>query len=145
MDEHDRIVSVRTFRSLRFLVSQSEDGLEKHVLSKLRIGDVWWIPDAVTGFSNKERHPWVITQGYSARRASVIACPRTTTGKTQGILTPSAILPGLERPGIILVGFRRQFLAKAFRGYEYVGRLPKKYIDEIEDWLLEFAKGKAKK
>lgn len=145
MDEHDSIVSIHTLRDLRFLVSQSEDGLEEHVLSRLGMGDVWWIPDAVTRFSNKDRHPWVIIQGYSARRATVVASPRTTTGKNRGVFTPSGVLPGLERSGIIVVAFRRPFHAKTFRGCEYVGRLPQKHIDEIKDWLLEFAMGKAKK
>ena len=145
MDDHDQIISVRTLRDLRLLVTQTEEGLEEHVFSKLRIGDVWWIPDTVTGFADKQRHPWAIVRGYSARYPTVIASPRTTIRGSRGIMTPGGMLAGLDRPGIIVVGLRRTFRAKAFCGYEYAGRLPQEYIDEIEDYFLAFAKGKAKK
>jgi hypothetical protein len=141
----EKIAYVGTLRDLRLLLSQDEVGLARFVFSRLRIGDIWWIPDAVTGFADKERHPWVITKGYCPHRATIVACPRTTLlkGQYRGIMTPANILPGLDRAGLVEISFRRSFRARDFREYEYIGRFPDEYIKRIRDFLDAVLPGRA--
>jgi hypothetical protein len=128
-----KIEQVNDLRQLRLLLTQDENGLKEYIYPWLRVGDMWWIPDSISGFGKDQRHPWVIVRGYSVGRASVIACPRTTkmTGSPRGLVMRSGILPALDQDGLILLKFRRAFAARDFRGFEYLGRLPDRWIEKI--------------
>mgnify|MGYP001091225014 CR=1 FL=1 len=135
----------KSLKNLRQLLTEDEDGLEKFVYPYLRLGDVWWIPDGVTKFGNRERHPWVIVGPYSLRRANIFASPRTTKNlnKSKGVITPGGNPPGLDEEGIVLLNFRRPFSPKDFRDFDYVGRLPPDIIKEIRKfYTLEGSHGK---
>ena len=117
------------------LLAQDEDGLKEYVYDKLKTGDAWWIPDALSQFGTRDRHPWIVITDYSPKRPPVLACPRTSQveNRTRGILMPANILPGLEREGIILLSFRRSFAAHRFRDFEYIGGLPDVWIQRIRE------------
>jgi hypothetical protein len=121
------------------LMAQTEGGLDQYVYPYLRFGDVWWIPDAATGLS-KEQHPWIIVRSYSAERATVAACLRTTSfqnaDRKHGIVMPANILPGLNREGLILPMLRRTFNAEEFQNYQYVDRLPEEWIRKIHEFYI---------
>jgi mRNA-degrading endonuclease toxin of MazEF toxin-antitoxin module len=140
----EELASIRTFQHLRLLLSQDDDGLARYVYPCLTLGDIWWIPDEVTGFADKQRHPWVVLQGFSNRRTTIVACPRTTSTKNHrdGILMPAGLVPGLDRPGLIMLRHRRSFTARMFREFEYVGRLPDDFIKRIREYQSTVAKGK---
>lgn len=127
---------VKSFQDLLQLVTQDEQGMHKHLYSKLQTGDVWWIPDLVTKFGNRDKHPWVVVSGYKPNRPPVIASPRTTkfkSGMRLGeLFTPGGILPDLTKDGVILVKLRRSFSAEKFREFEYIGRLSDDWINELK-------------
>jgi hypothetical protein len=127
----DRITSLS---DLMRLVAQDEAGLAKFVYTDLQLGDVWWIPDSVTGLS-KQRHPWVVVRAYASTSASATVCLRTTTFQPRdvahGIILPEGVLPGLDKPGLIIPGHRRVLPAANFREYEHIGRLPDEWVQRI--------------
>lgn len=141
-----KIKRVRELSKLRLLLAQDEDGLETYVYPKLQLGDVWWIPDDISGFSDRERHPWVIVRSYSPNQSHVVACPRTTqtTSPQHGLATPAGVLPGLDKRGFLLLKFRRPFIAKGFREYRYIGKLPHHWIEEIRTFYRGQAQDKAR-
>jgi len=124
---------INDFAQLLSLVTQTEEGLQKYLYSRLEVGDMWWIPDSVSGFGQKESHPWVVVVPFKTNRPPVLACPRTTKqGKRKDQLyTPAGILPGLNKEGVILLGFRRSFEAAAFRDFDYIGRLSDEWVRKI--------------
>jgi mRNA-degrading endonuclease toxin of MazEF toxin-antitoxin module len=136
-DKH-KIEKVTDLRQLLRLVTQDEPGMIEYVYSTLQVGDVWWVPDSVTGLS-KHRHPWVIVRGYTTTQSGIVACLRTTTftrrDEKLGILTPPGIISGLDREGLIVLRSRRTLDAAEFRNieYEYIGRLPEEWIEKIHD------------
>ena len=138
-----KIDRVKKLGQLRRLLTQDESGLKKYVYPKLAVGDVWWIPDQFSGFGGKQRHPWVIVRGYSEQRANVIACPRTTGigNSRRGIVTPAGVLPELDHIGLILLKHRHPFVAKDFRSFRYVGRLPENWVQKILDFY-KLSRGK---
>ena len=142
MSTNDKIESINTLRGLRSLLSQDEAGLQQFVYQHLIFGDIWWIPDAFTGVGVKNRHPWVIVQAYSDSRPSVTACIRTTKNQNPrfGIIMPAGVVDGLDRTGLIKLRYRRTFIAREFRDFEYVGRLPDKWIRKIQDFYATIAK-----
>jgi hypothetical protein len=139
----------QTLSDLRSLLTQDENGREDYLYPHLEFGDVWWIPDEVTSFSRrKERHPWVIVNGYSPRVVSVIVSPRTSSYRPndtkRGLLTPANILPGLDKVGLLLLLHRRPFTTVNFSEYEYIGRLPEPWIKQMRDFYKKVAEGKIK-
>ena len=144
MTTNVKITRVKDLSQLRLLLAQDENGLKEYVYLRLRLGDVWWIPDNVSGFGTKQRHPWLIVRGYSAGRTSIIACPRTTSisDPERGIITPAGILPGLNQDGLVVLKLRRSFIVKDFFNFEYIGRLPKSWIQKILDFYQAMAEGK---
>lgn len=143
MTEEDNLTRISTLSDLRLLLSQEEEGLQNFVYSRLRIGDVWWIPDEFTGFGDKERHPWVVVKGYFPSRASVILSPRTTTRlkPKDGIITPAEVIPGLSQKGLFVLRHRRTINAKEFRGFDYIGRLPTEWISKIQEYNWKSIRG----
>jgi hypothetical protein len=139
-----KIERVKDLKQLRLLLAQDEDGLQEYVYSRLRIGDVWWISDHISGFGERQRHPWIIVRGYSAGRASIVACPRTTktASSRRGVVTPSGILPDFDQEGLILLMMRRSFVARDFRDFDYVGRLSDRWIRKIQDFYKALAEGR---
>jgi len=135
---------VKDLGQLRLLLAQDEDGLRKYVYPKLRLGDVWWIADHVSGFGERGRHPWAIVRGYDTITVGVVACPRTTkiSSARRGIVTPAGILPGLDQDGFIVLKHRQLFLAKDFRSFDYVGRLSERCIGKIQNFYRVMAEGK---
>lgn len=142
-----KVERVKDLRQLLLLLAQDENGLKQYVYPRLRIGDVWWIPDSVSGFGVAQRHPWVVVRGYSVGRANVTACPRTTqlASAHRGLVTPAGILPELDQKGLIILRFRRQFVARDFRGFDYVGRLPDCRIQKIRAFYKASTTGKIRK
>ena len=142
MSVASKITSVNDLSRLRLLLTQDEEGLAEFVFPNLQIGDVWWIPDSVSGFGDKEQHPWVVVRRYQPGRANVMACPRTTDTRnsTRGIVTPAGVLPDLDQEGLIVLAHRRAFAAVDFASYQYSGRLPTIYIQRI----LSFYRSKGK-
>ena len=149
MANNEIIKSVKALSELRILLTQDDTGREEYLYSQLAFGDVWWIPDTITGFSiEKIRHPWVIVNGYSSHMASVIVSPRTTSYRPKnvkrGILTPANILPGLGKEGLLLLHHRRTFSTTIFRDLEYIGRFPESWRKKIRDFYQALAEGKIK-
>jgi len=148
--ENKKLVkNIKGFGQLRALLSQAENGRVEYLYPQLRLGDVWWIPDSITGFSNnKSQHPWVIVNGYQPRSMNVVVCPRTSSYQwkdtKRGILTSANILPGLEKEGLFVLRLRRTFPATHFDSFEYIGRLPEVIIKRIQDFYLGLANGKIK-
>jgi len=132
----DKPTLIKTLNQLRILLTQDENGYAEYVFSRLRFGDVWWIPDSISGFGGKERHPWLIVQGYSPKRATVIACPRTTRLKNRhnGVILPAGILPELDKEGLFLLRHRRAFIPDHFRDFVYIGQLPENWIRKTLDF-----------
>lgn len=123
---------IKNLKNLRKLLTEDKDGLEQFVYSNLCLGDVWWIPDTVTKFGNRDHHPWIVVGPYSPKRPNVFAAPRTTKNlKKKGVITPAGMPPGLNEEGIVLLNLKRPFLAKDFRDFDYIGRLPEDIIKEI--------------
>ena len=86
MPNDEIIKRVKDLSKLRILLTQEETGREEYLYSQLEMGDVWWIPDSITGFSiERVRHPWVIVNGYSSHMASVIATPRTSSYRPKNV------------------------------------------------------------
>jgi hypothetical protein len=135
-ENEDDLKRVRSLRELRLLLAQDEEGFERLVVPHLSFGDVWFIPDEATGFGEKVHHPWVIVQAFSPHHPSVVACPRTTliNQRHRGLFTPVAVVEGLDREGIILLRHRRSFIAKDFRRFTYLGRLPDHWCQAIRDF-----------
>jgi len=124
---------------LRALLAQDEDGRKEYLYPHLTHGDVWWIPDRVTGFSTtKDQHPWVIVSGYKPYGTIITACPRTSSdlqkNKKHGILTPANALPGLDREGVFILKHRRTFSLTQFQDYLYIGKLPEPTLKAITDF-----------
>ena len=134
MANGNKIDRIRDLSELRRPLTQSEEGQAKYLHSRMRLGDLWWIPDAVTGFS-KDRHPWVVVRPYTPHIASVSVCPRTSSIKAspgQGIQTPANILDGLDRSGDIMLLLRRTLPAMSFRDYDYMGWLPDVWSHKVD-------------
>lgn len=149
MANDETIKHVKDLSELRILLTQDDTGREEYLYSQLAFGDVWWIPDTITGFSMaKLRHPWVIVKGYSSHIASIIVSPRTTTYQPKnvkrGVLTPANILPGLGKEGLLLLHHRRTFSTTIFRDLEYIGRLPESWCNKIQDFYQALAEGRIK-
>lgn len=140
------VLKINDLQKLRFLVTQDENGLEEFLYPKLRIGDTWWIPDEISGFGTKERHPWVIVKPYSITATSVIACPRTSTDsnvrKLGGIQTPAYILPSLDKSGFLILMHRRAFPVSNFREFVYIGQLSEEWLRRIQKFYHSLTKGK---
>jgi len=138
------MTKINDLKQLRLLLTQDAAGLKEHVYDRLQVGDMWWIPDSVSHFGKKERHPWVVVLGYSPNRPPILASPRTTQiGKrSDELLIPANLLPTLDRAGVVLLDFRRPFPVDRFREFEYIGRLPEKYIHKIQNWLKSVAGSK---
>lgn len=137
---NEPIKKVQTLSDLRALLTQDETGREDYLYPHLEFGDMWWIPDEITSFSStKERHPWVIVNGYSPHIASVIVSPRTSSFRSnqlsRGLITPANILPGLEKEGLLVLTHRRAFATVKFSDFEYIGRLPDSWIKRIQKFL----------
>jgi hypothetical protein len=133
--------SVVDLKRLLFLLTQDDEGFRTHIVPRLRLGDMWWIPDDLSGFGAGEKHPWVVVNGYSDHRASIVACPRTTQvkGNHYGIITPSGVLPGLTMEGQLLLRYRRAFSASQFREFEYIGQLSEEWVSMIEEFNRDLA------
>lgn len=131
-----KIKTTKSFAGLQQLLSQDQEGFEQYVAPNLEFGDVWWIPDEVSGFGNKDQHPWVIVKGYSSYRANVIACPRTSSiqRSNQGVVTPAGLLSGLDRVGLFLLKHRHPFVAQDFRDFIHIGRLPQDWINKLQSF-----------
>ena len=122
----------KSLKNLRRLLTDDDEGLEKFVYPNLRLGDVWWIPDTVTKFGDREGHPWVIVGPYSSKRPNIFAAPRTTKNlNRKGIKTPAGHPPGLDAEGLVLLNLKRPFSPRDFRDFEYIGRLPADIINKI--------------
>ena len=110
------IKKVKDFKQLLLLVTQEEEGLEKFIYSRLRVGDVWWIPDEISRFGTgtREKHPWVVVAPYREDRPPVMACPRTTSQRNRKdeLYSPANLLPELDKEGFIFRTFA-QGLANA--------------------------------
>jgi hypothetical protein len=140
---------VQSLSALRTLVSQSETGREVYLYPHLEVGDMWWIPDEITGFStSREKHPWVIVNGYSPYTLSIVACPRTSSFRPKdsigGIVTPQNLLPGLDKKGLLLLSHRRIFTANEFTEFDYIGRLPEQWITQMHDFYKSVVGGSIK-
>jgi hypothetical protein len=111
--------------------------MKEHVYSKLQIGDVWLIPDEISGFSNKGAHPWIVVRTCRMGILYAELSPRTTKyrGAKRGIITPAGVLPELDQKGLILLKHRRKFFVDLFRDLTYVGRLPENWVQEIKVFL----------
>jgi mRNA-degrading endonuclease toxin of MazEF toxin-antitoxin module len=149
MNDEKLMQYVKGLNRLRTLLTQDENGREIFLYPNLNKGDVWWIPDEITSFSiDKERHPWIIVNGYSNPSTSVILCPRTTSYRTndnyKGILTPRNIIPGLEKEGLLLLKHRRNFPVAIFQRCEYIGRMPNDILNEIQKFYNGLTTGKIK-
>jgi hypothetical protein len=137
----------KSFQELRRLLSETEEGLEEHVSSKLSQGDVWSVPDDVTGFGDKDKHPWVVIKGHRAGRNYVVVSPRTTTfeksddGK-RGIITPAGVIADLDKEGLILLKHRTKLTVEEFRDFLYLGRLPEKWIRAIQAFQRKSVKSR---
>lgn len=145
----ESIKRVQTLGDLRSLLTQDETGREDYLYPHLEFGDVWWIPDEITGFSqSREKHPWVIVNGYSPRVVSVMVSPRTSSYRPnqtkRGLLTPANLLPGLDKEGLLLLLHRRSFVTVNFSDYEYIGRLPEPWIRQMREFYRKVAEGKIK-
>ena len=149
MENNNLVKNIKGFGQLRSLLSQAENGREEYLYPQLSIGDVWWIPDSITGFSDiRSRHPWVIVNGYEPHKMNLVACPRTSSyqwkDKKRGILTSANILPGLEKEGLFVLRHRRTFPLAQFQDFEYIGKLPVPMLKKIQDFYVELANGKIK-
>lgn len=135
----------KSFQDLRRLLTETSEGMEDHVHTKLCVGDVWSIPDEVTGFSHKNKHPWVIIREFKKRQRFVSIAPRTTKytshddGK-RGIVTPSNLIDGLDKEGLILFQARMKLTPEEFRDFIYLGRLPSEWCDKITQCLQDSIK-----
>lgn len=133
--------SVKSFKDLQMMLTNDSEGVDKFLVPHLQLGDVWWIPDQISKFSNqndfKGFHPWVVVRPASNNRPQVYVSPRTTqyTNQKGGILTPAGKPMGLTKTGKVLLFFRRSFLREDFRYFEYIGRLPEDIIKEIVQFL----------
>ena len=136
-ENKDRLKRVaKSLNDLRSLVAQDEEGFEKFVAPNLTFGDVWLIPDEVSGFGTKVHHPWVIVRGYSPRQSNVVACPRTTKLDNQnGLLVPAGTIQSFDKDGVILLRHRRSFIAKDFTRFTYLERLPDPWCEDIHSFL----------
>lgn len=125
---------INDFAQLLNLVTQTEEGLQKYLYNRLEVGDMWWIPDSVSGFGQGKNHPWVVVVPSKPNRLPVLACPRTTKRgrRKDALYTPAGVLPKLDKEGAILLGFRRSFEAGAFRDFDYIGRLPDEWVRKIK-------------
>lgn len=124
---------INDFAQLLSLVTQTEEGLQKYIYGRLEVGDTWWIPDSVSGFGQKENHPWIVVVPFKPTHPPVLACPRTTKRgrRKDELYTPAGVLPDLDKEGAILLGFRMSFVASAFRDFDYIGRLPEEWVRKI--------------
>jgi hypothetical protein len=131
--------AAKSFQELRRLLSETEEGFEENVSSRLNQGDIWSVPDDATGFGEKDKHPWVVIRKFRKGYSYVEVSPRTTkferadNGK-RGIITPAGVIAELDKEGLILLKHRIKLTIEEFRDYLYLGRLPEKWIREIQNF-----------
>lgn len=142
MAKNKKLNRAKSLADLRKLLAQDKEGLEKFVYPRLRFGDVWWIPDEITGFAEKEKHPWVVVKGYSPGRITVVVCPRTTSriNLQRGIITPAGVLEGLDQPGLFVLEHRRVLPAEEFKDFSYIGYLSENWRQNIKTFIHSLAK-----
>jgi hypothetical protein len=140
--DDEKTESVVELKRLLFLLTQDDEGFRAHIVPRLCLGDMWWIPDEITGFGGGQRHPWVIVKGFSSHRPNIVVCPRTTRlrGDQRGIITPAGILPDLAIEGRLVLSYRQGFAARGFREFEYIGRLSAEWVKKIEDFNRELTR-----
>lgn len=126
----------KSLQELRLLLTQTEVGMAEHVYPKLKVGHVWQIPDEISGFGDKDTHPWIVVRDFQNGQSSVMVSPRTTSVKSgkRGIVTPAGLLSGLDKEGVIVLKHRRSFSVEMFRDLTYLGCLPDTWIYKITDF-----------
>ncbi len=101
------------------------------------MGDVYWIPDTDTGWEDL-RHPWIVVGVLrQPGDALVYVIPRTTSvnGKwSAGLFTPSGIVPGLDKAGLILPATHKKIRAAQLAKYTFAGRLPELLLKSLKEY-----------
>lgn len=120
------MTSFRSFEELaQHLVAEGQgDGIELY--PQLQFGAVWWIPDHLSGFGQRLRHPWVVVIGYDSSAEEVVVVPRTTTGRGKQhevLVIPPGVLAQLDLPGRVLLRRRVPIPAHRFSECDFVGYL----------------------
>ena len=132
MSKPSRPLVVKDFQSLALLLLEDMEAItdNEYMYARLRVGDVWWIPDYLTHFSYKESHPWVIVTAYQKGRPPVLACPRTSK-KSKGLMMKAGALPGLNKDGWLLLNKKMPFPMADYKQCEYIGRLSEAWIETL--------------
>jgi hypothetical protein len=94
--EHEKATSPRDFQ--RPIPARA-----KGILRAVQRGDVIRLDDTVTGFDlGKQGRPYCVVAVYGDPPAVVYVVPRSTQPQSQGVATPSGVLPGLNDAGRFL-------------------------------------------
>lgn len=121
---------------------RSSGAYDDIILRGLEFGNVWWIPDEFTNVGFREGHPWVVVVPYRTGRPFVEACLRTTkdvhTYGTAGLVTPAAVVAGLNEEGCILIFKRQKFSPQDFADFRHIGRLPDDWCERLRQKIDEW-------
>lgn len=135
--------SINQLSDLRKLLETSNEWQQKNIQPFLKIGDVWWIPDEITKFGNRQKHPWIVITPYRDTISNVTIAPRTTSfrknDKSRGVITPAGIPPGLDMEGLFLLDLLRTFPIEKFVYCDYVNRLDTHYVQLIKEYIRDNA------
>ena len=135
----------KSFADLSRELGEIGEDLERLVYPHLEVGTFFRIPNEETGFGDDSRgwHPWVIIVPFVKGRPTVTVCPRTSSGQARPggreLATPANLVPGLDRPGRILLHLRRPLPVSNFRAYDKMGRLPDEWCEQLRLALAAIA------
>lgn len=133
--------SINQLSDLRKLLETSDEWRQKNVYPFLKVGDVWWIPDEITNFGNRQKHPWIVITPYRHTMPNVTIAPRTTSfrknDKSRGVITPAGIPPGLDMEGLFLLDLLRTFPIEKFVYCDYVNQLDTHYVQLIKEYIRD--------
>ena len=101
------------------------------------IGDVLYLHDRVTGFSNKNVMRWCVVVALVGGGVRVVG--RSASRRT-GVFTPARALPGFDRDGHFWPSSRR-ISAQDAASARNIGKLPQPYLGQV---LAQFRRPRRK-
>jgi hypothetical protein len=111
---------------------------------RLVFGSVFLIPNDISRIPSRKRrkgrtrdHPFVVIKYFRETNNIVLCALRTTDLSRKGLITPENVLPGLDKPGVIVLDEQFKIDAQKFVEFNCLGILPEMYIDDLKKMIVE--------
>lgn len=101
---------------------------------ELEAGSVWWVKSWVlSGRDAKDDRPVVIVQAPRSGVAVVIVWARTSDTTARGVFTPSCVVDGLNKDGVIAPRHQHSIEVSRLKSPtgRYLGMLPEPYRSQV--------------